>query len=66
MYTTARAPCAISIGTVFSCVYTTSMDDLLTTDDFEDIAAAIGEGGDASDDDARVREGGERQPCLHM
>ncbi|CAN0066797.1 unnamed protein product [Scytosiphon promiscuus] len=29
------------------------MDDLLTTDEFEDIAAAVGEGGDVSDDDAR-------------
>lgn len=31
------------------------MDDLLTDGDFNDFAAAVGEGGDGSDDDARVR-----------
>lgn len=31
------------------------MDDLLAEGDFDDVAAAVGEGGDGSDDDARVR-----------
>lgn len=33
------------------------MDDILTEDDFDDFAAAVGEGGDGgSEDDARVRD----------
>lgn len=32
-----------------------NMDDLLADGDFDDFAAAVGEGGDGSDDDARVR-----------
>lgn len=31
------------------------MDDLLADGDFDDFAAAVGEGADGSDDDARVR-----------
>lgn len=33
------------------------MDDILTEEDFDDFAAAVGEGGDGgSEDDARVRD----------
>ena len=31
------------------------MDDILTEGDFDDFAAAVGEGGDGSDEDASVR-----------
>lgn len=42
------------------------MDDLLTEDDFNDFAAAVGEGADGSDDDARVSNKGSYRVPYHF